>query len=125
MANKVGLKLKTMVASSSTDQDAIQKLSDAVLGYNWDPTQDIMGVTIKFNISRKRKGVQEKPNLILQDMPHNRRPLLGICNSIYDPLGVTSSFMICLKILMKVTLDVYNPCDWDAPVSSHLIDEMR
>ena len=48
---------------------------------------------------------------------------MGICNSIYDPLGITSPFTIGLKILIKETLDVNNPSDWNSPVSSHLIDE--
>ena len=131
MACKVGLKLKTMVASGSTDQDAIQKLSGAVLGYNWDPTKDVMGVAFKFNVSRKQKGVWEKPNLTLAEidtfkaMPHNRRSLLGICNSVYDPLGIASPYTIRLKILMEETLDVNNLGDWNSAVSCHLIDESK
>ena len=68
MAKKIGLKLKTMVTSGSQDQEAIQKLSGTVLGYKWKPTEDVLGVSFKFNISRKRKGKREKPNLCLSNM---------------------------------------------------------
>ena len=55
--------------------------------------------------------------------PHNRRSLLSICNSIFDPLGILSPLTIKLKLLMKDTLSVEGPTDWDSPVSTHLIDD--
>ena len=54
---------------------------------------------------------------------HNRRTLLHICNSIYYPLGVASPFTVRLKLLMRDSLSVSDPTDWDTPVSGHLIEE--
>ena len=56
MAHKVGLKIKCMVCSGSDNQEAINKLSGAVLGYNWSPKENLVSVSLKFNISKKRKG---------------------------------------------------------------------
>ena len=63
MARAVGLELKTMVRSGSKDKDATHKLSGTVLGYNWWPEEDLLEVPIKFNTSKRRKGLRSKPNL--------------------------------------------------------------
>ena len=49
--------------------------------------------------------------------------LLGICNGIFDPIGIASLFSIQLKILMEETLNTNNPKDWDSLVSKDLIEE--
>ena len=96
MSAKVGLRLKTMVRSGSTDTAAIKQLGSGVLGYKWDPTADLMSVKIKFNTSKHRKGLRTKPDLTSSDLgslrstPFNRHVLLSICNGIYDPLGIAS-----------------------------------
>ena len=98
MSAKVGLKLKTMVHSGSTETAAIQQLGSGVLGYKWDPTWDLMSVKVKFNTSKRRKGLRTKPVLSKEDLeslkssPCNWRVLLSICNGIYDPLGIASPF---------------------------------
>ena len=128
LLGNVGLNLKTMVASGSEDLQAQEKLSGSVLGYKWDAGSDIMGAKLTYNISRKRKGLRLKPNLLLEDMEqfrissHNRRGLLGICNSIYDPLGICSPYTIKLKLLMKDTLAESSQTDWDSPVPQHLVE---
>ena len=87
-----------------------------------------MSVSLKFNISKKRKGKRLAPDMKLSDIElfkgqtHNRRTLLSICNSIYDPLGLCTPVTIKLKLLMRDSLNVNDPADWDAPVSSHLIE---
>ena len=55
--------------------------------------------------------------------PQSRRSLLAICNAVYDPLGLVTPFTIKLKILMKETLSLDNPGDWDSPVSTSLVKE--
>ena len=51
--NNVGLSLKTLVQSGSTDKDSNAKLSGTALGYMWEPSTDIMGDKQKFNPSKK------------------------------------------------------------------------
>ena len=48
---------------------------------------------------------------------------MGICNGIFDLIGIASPYSIKLKILMKETLNIDNPDDWDSPVLKVLIDE--
>ena len=78
-----------------------------VLGYKWEPQQDLMGITLRFNISKWSKGKHQEPDLSLSDidqlksLKHTRRTLLGICNEVFDPLGIASAYSIKLKILMK------------------------
>merc|ERR1712002_849575 len=129
MMKKVGLKLKTIVTSHSKDQEALSKLSDKVLGCLYDPVQDLIGIKFSFNPAKKRKGAKVKPDLTLQDVdafiksPQTRRSLLSLCNGIYDPLGLAAPYTIKLKLLMKDTLSVENPGDWDSPVSGKLVKE--
>ena len=88
MARKVGLQIKSMICSGSEDQEAINKLSGAVLSYKWDPKEDQLSIQLWFNISKRRKGKHESPDLTLADMEqlktlkHTRRNLLGICKSL-------------------------------------------
>ena len=116
-----------MVRSRSTDKAAIEKLSGNVLGYSWKPKEDLLTVGFKFNISKRRKGKQLKPNLMVSDIgefrkgSHNRHTLLSIWNGIYDPLGMATLYTIKLKLLMKETLNVTEAVD--SQVSAHLIDD--
>ena len=129
MMKKVGLKLKTIVTSKSLDQESMSKLSEKVLGYLYNPVDDRIGVKFVFNPAKKRKGAKVKPDLTLDDVdifiktPQSRRSLLAICNAVYDPLGLATPFTKKLKRLMKQTLSVDNPGDWDSPVSGSLIKE--
>ena len=88
MACKVCLKIKCMVCSGSDNQEAIDKLFGAVLGYKWALKEDLLSVSLKFNISKKRKGKCLDPDLFLSDIDKlkstklNRRMLLRICNGI-------------------------------------------
>ena len=88
----VGLSLKTLVQSGSTDVEANAKLSGCALGYLWEPSTDLMGVKIKFNHSKKRNGLRTKPNLSMSDLESlgtstiSKRQILGLCNGIYDPI---------------------------------------
>ena len=122
MVQSVRLRLKTMVASGSSDKEAISKLSGTVLGYNWDPEKDLLGVSFKYNTSRKNKGRRISPNLGLKDPQefrlayHNRRTLLSMCNGIYDLLGLCSLYTIKFKILMKETLNIEIPGDSDGAI---------
>ena len=129
MMKKVGLKLKTIVTSHSQDQESLSKLSNKVLGNLCNLVEDIIGVKFVFNPAQMRKGTKVKPDLTLKDVesfirsPKTRRSLLSICNAVYNPLGLASPYTIKLKLLMKDTLSVDNPGDWDSPVSTRLIKE--
>ena len=117
MMKKVGLKLKTIIASKSSDQESISKLSDKALGYLYNPVEDRLGIKFVFNPAKKRKGAKVRPDLTLDDVdsfiktPQSRRSLLALCNAVYDPLGLVTPFTIKLKILMKEPLSLNNPGD--------------
>merc|ERR1712240_349976 len=103
--------------------------SDKVLGYLYNPMEDRLGIKFVFNPAKKRKGAKFRPDLTLNDVdsfiktPQSRRSLLAICNAVYDPLGLVTPFTSRLKILMKKTLSLDNPGDWDSPVSTSLVKE--
>ena len=74
-------------------------------------------------------GAKVKPDLTLKNVegvmksPQTQFILLGICNTVIDPLGLVCPYSIKLKILMKDTLSMDNPGDWDSPVSTKLVKE--
>merc|ERR1712240_522358 len=117
MMKKVGLKLKTIITSKSSDQESISKLSDKVLGYLYNPGEDRLGIKFVLNPAKKRKGAKVRPDLTLDDVdsfiktPQSRRSLLDICNAVYNQLGLATPFTMKLKILMKETLSLDNPGD--------------
>merc|ERR1712240_260526 len=129
MMNQVRLKHKTIIFSVLRDPEDLAKLSNKVLGCLYNPKEDAISIKFVFNPSKKKKGLKTKPDLTLHNIdafyeyPQSRRSLLSICNGIYDPLGLASSYTVKLKLLMKDTLSVDDPGDWDSPVSSNLIKE--
>ena len=58
---------------------------------------------------------------LFKKIKHKRRTLLSLCNGIYDPLRLASPYNFKQKILMKETLNVEDPEDWDSLVSPKLI----
>ena len=52
---RVALKLKPIMTSRSSDQESLDKLSDKVLGYLYNPVDDKLGISFNFNPSKKRK----------------------------------------------------------------------
>merc|ERR1711867_385615 len=89
------------------DEEAIAKLSGTALGYKWEPTSDEMGVKLKFNPSKKKKGIKSKPDITLSDLQSfetlslSKRQIVSLCNGIYDPLGIASPYTIKLKLLIR------------------------
>ena len=63
-----GFKIKTMVTSGCTDENAIHLLGNSVLGYEWDARNDMMSVRIKVNLSKKKKKISEHPDLKMEDL---------------------------------------------------------
>ena len=49
LLDNMGLSLKTLVQSGSTDFESNAKLSGNALWHLWEPSTDIMGVKLKFN----------------------------------------------------------------------------
>merc|ERR1712121_294381 len=100
------------------------------LGYRWEPTTDIMGVKLKFNPSKKKKGLKSKPDITLSDlqsfgtMSLSKRQIVSLCNGIYDPLGVASPYTIKLKLLIRDCLlaqdrnTLSSKQSWDAAIPS-------
>ena len=90
----------------------MNKLSDKVLGYLYNPVEDKIGISFIFNPAKKKKGAKVCPDLTLTDVdsffktPQSRRSLLAISNAVYDPLGWATPFRIKFKILMKETLSL-------------------
>ena len=129
MTKKVDPKLITIVTYKSSDQESMDEPPDKVLGYSDNPVEDKLGISFNFNPAKKRKGTKVLPDLTLAYVdgviktPRSRRSLLAICNAVYDPLGLATPFTIKLKILMKETLSLDNPGDWDSPVSTSLVKE--
>ena len=66
-----------------------------------------MGVNLKSNSSKKRKGVKSKADLTLSDLENfkvsslTKRQVLSLCNGVYDPLGMASPYTIKLKLLIR------------------------
>ena len=104
MLSAVGFKVKTLVKSGDTEEESIRLIGGTVLGYGWKPKEDLMSVKIRFNTSKKRKGIRTGDDLDLEKLeefkskPTTRKVLMGFTNSVYDPLGIAAPFTIKLKI---------------------------
>merc|ERR1712112_379119 len=87
-----------------------------------------MGVKLKFNSSKRRKGIKSRPDLTLSDLEQfktsslTKRHVLSLCNGIYDPLGIASPYSIKLKLLIRNCLlsqdrnDTSSKKAWDTTI---------
>ena len=104
-----------------------------VLGLGWEPEADVIFVGTSVNISAKKKGVKELPDIELAEIVEKfpaeitRRMVWRIVLGQYDLLGLISVFTIKLKLIMKRLAgeqgDVVGKAMWDKPVPKELRDE--
>ena len=119
-----GFKIKTMVASGCTDENAIHLLGNSVLGYEWDARNDMMSVRIKVNLSKKKKKISEHPDLKMEDLEKlkkiklTKRNLLSFTAGIFDPLGIALPYTIKLRISLKQIFDMEG-LNWDEEISEN------
>lgn len=68
MIKMVGFKVKALVQSGDMDAETIKLLLGKVLGYSWEPTMVEMTFKIKFNTSKKWKGMRSVRDLTLETL---------------------------------------------------------
>ena len=109
--DKGSLKIKTILSTGETDEEVKSLIGNKVLGYKWDATSDLMGVSFSIYLCNKKKKVAPMPALsedslqLLESTPLTRRICLGITNGFLDFLGVACPFTIRFKLLMKQLLE--------------------
>ena len=107
-----GFPIKCFVSSGSQDEEAIALLGSSVLGYKWSAKDDIMGVKIKVNLSKKKRKIAKHPDLTIADIDKlksiklTKRNLLGVPAGIFDPLGIAAPYTVKLKIGLKQLFDM-------------------
>ena len=65
---KGNFKVKVMVQSGESDQEALDLLGNKVLGYYWDASNDMMAVVFPVNLHGKVRKVNVKPDLTKADL---------------------------------------------------------
>ncbi|XP_071537731.1 uncharacterized protein [Panulirus ornatus] len=103
-----GFQMKQWVMSGSHDMTEDSKIIDTevekVLGMIWEPKKDQCSYKVSINICTKRKKIRTGPDLtveeIVQRIPKQltKRMILSQVTSLYDPLGLATSFTIQFKL---------------------------
>lgn len=129
IAAKGGFIYKETVISGDASSDEPRK----VLGLGWDSGTDTIYIGTKVNISAKKKGIKEMPDIELEElvgmMPEEitRRMVWRVVLGQYDILGLISVFTIRLKLIMKKLVgdadSVGEKVMWDKPISKQLREE--
>ena len=113
------LRFKALARSGEKDGDKLLKLGAGVLGHGYSTEHDMITIRLRVNISRRKRGVFQQPDLQIGDLESmdlsslNRRKCLSIGNSLYDILGVLAPISIAIKIAQK---DLFSPMlnlGWD------------
>ena len=102
-----------------------------VLGMTWNPESDVIAPVIKFNFTKKIKGIRKGSEVNLEDIKNcipkevTRRMVWAGAMAIFDPIGLISPLSLVIKMVMaKVTENTENSkIDWDAPVPEEIRDE--
>ena len=80
-----------------------------VLGVRWDKERDCFRFKVGLNFSPKSRDAKTGPPLTLFQLPQGvprvraKRMVLGQVNSVHDPLGLASPFLIKMKVLDEET----------------------
>ena len=94
-----------------------------------------MGVKLKFNPSKKCKGIKSKADLTLSDLESfkvsslTKRQVFSLCNGVYDPLGIASPYTIKLKLLIRDCLlsqdrvDLSSKKAWDLAIPENYVKQ--
>ena len=59
----------------------------------------------------------------------SKRQILGLCNGVYDPIGIASPYTIKLKLLIRETLlsqdrsDSSSKKSWDKPIPQSFVND--
>ena len=100
---------------------------DKVLGVRWDTEEDCFWFKVGLNFSPKSRGVKTGPPLTLFQIPLGvpnmltKRMVLGQVNSVYDPLGLASPFLVKMKVLLRSLWSEGKHLGWDDALG----DDMR
>ena len=129
IASQGGFKYKESIISGDPAGSEPRK----VLGLGWQSDTDTVYVGTKVNISSKRKGVKEMPDIGLEELVEKfpehltKRMVWRVALGQYDILGLISVFTVRLKLIMKVLVEemagIEEKKKWDQPVSKNTRDE--
>jgi hypothetical protein len=116
-----GFTYKTTVMSG--DSLPPEENSRKVLGLGWNVSQDELFVEVKVNLSEKKKGVRMEPDVEWEELENlesgqiTKRTVWRVVLGQYDLLGLTSVFMVQLKLLMReLSAEDGRSIPWDKPI---------
>ena len=130
---KGGFEVKAWTISA-TDSTSLQMCPDGgateddmskVLGVVWSPKNDTIEFVAKVNFSPRHRKIRTGPDLTISDMPRmipevlTKRMVLSLVNGIFDPLGLSSPFVVQAKMLLRKLTKREN-IGWDDPIPTDL-----
>ena len=120
---KANIEMKRYAASRDSAPEVLSLLGGGnvgrVLGVNWDPPTDVFTVSVRINISKKRRGARTEPDLAYNDIPRllhitlSRRICQGIVYSCYDIYGLVAPITIQMKIELRNLFSKELSLRWD------------
>ena len=122
-----GFKIKAFAWSGMEGTEAIGKLGGKVLGYLWEPLDDLLGITWEELSLPAARGKGSIPLTLAKweetsSVRITRRAVLSLTNSIYDPLGLACPFTIQLKLALKDIWEHEMEAGWDGELSLEMCD---
>ena len=115
-------KIKAFAVSGQVSTAESDLMGNKVLGYDSDIERDMLALTFRMNISKKKRSVRVDPDLTLKDVDKlksanlSKRVLLGVTNGFGDFLGMGTPHTIKFKALMRELFLLEDPLGWDDPV---------
>ena len=129
---KLGLHLKVMVSTGETNEEVKNLISNKVLGYQWNATDDEMAVNFPVYLCNKKRKVRTQPALtmetlkLLESTPLTKRVCLGITNGFLDFLGISCPFTIRFKLLMRQLYEGQNKqLKWEDKIPAGQLDAWK
>ena len=120
--SKGSFQLKAIVISGDTNPEKIAKLGSKVLGVGYDATSDRIYVDLSVRMKEDggSKILLARDSLLDSHIRGwlTKSNILGIINSIYDPLGLSTPITIRLRVQFRNLFGTDSNLDWDDPIVS-------
>lgn len=115
----------TLSGSKPAEEVSADRVGVGLVGYIWEPEQDLIRLDIKeLYFGKTKRG--KRPEVVKGDftdalkLRFTRRTLVGKANGVFDPLGLVT------PVSAKLKLDLHNLCrlklDWDDEIPAEHLD---
>ena len=126
-----GLQIKAMMVSGEENILAKEQLGDYILGIQYDSVSDKFIFPAEIQVFPKKRGIRTGPTITgqnISELDHVKftpRILVGLVNSLFDPIGLMSPWYLRFKLLLRQLTELPVRLQWDDLINEEMSQRWR